>query len=236
MERADAPAAFRIGAMAAVSGQVGEPRAAYDRQAAAPAAPGGQRTLDGVRRLMWTRDAVDRLIKSGVIVEGARIELVEGDLIEMPSQLPPHAVSLGLAEDALRAAFADSFHVRTQLPIALGEFSSPEPDLCVVPGTRRDYLGDHPAPGAIALIVEISDSTLRYDRIRKGSLYAPFGIGDYWILNLPRRVLEVYRDPVPAARAPFGYSYASRTVLPPAAQVAPLAAPGGVLSVADLLP
>jgi Uma2 family endonuclease len=84
--------------------------------------------------------------------------------------------------------------------------------------------------------VEVSDSSLSYDRRRKGSLYARAGIADYWIVNLVRRRLEVYRAPIPDASRPYGHRSSSRTDLLPPATVNPLALPHAAIAVADLPP
>jgi Uma2 family endonuclease len=124
--------------------------------------------------------------------------------------------------------------VRAQGPLAVDEQSLPEPDVAVVPGSFRDYVGAHPSRPV--LVVEVSESSLALDRERKGGLYARAGFADYWIVNLVDCVVEVYRSPGPDPAAPLGSRYRSVTVLGPEAFVEPLAAPGARLSVADLLP
>jgi Uma2 family endonuclease len=102
-----------------------------------------------------------------------------------------------------------------------------------VVGRREDY-SDHPTTAV--LIVELSESTLAYDRSRKASLYARAGIADYWIVNLVNNQLEVRRDPRPDPSQPYGHGYANVAILVPPAVVNPLAAPQVSLAVADLLP
>ena len=99
------------------------------------------------------------------------------------------------------------------MPVALDAESAPEPDLVVVAGTRIDYRESHPA--RVALIVEVADSSLDFDRQPKGSLYARAGVEDYWIVNLIDRVVEMYRDPGPDASAPYGWRYRSAQTLTP---------------------
>ena len=103
-----------------------------------------------------------------------------------------------------------------------------------MPGAPEDYRHAHPSQPVLTL--EISVSSLATDRERKASLYARAGLSDYWILNLIARVLEVYRDPVPDAAAPFGWRYAHREIVLPSGHIAPLAAPRAMIAVADLLP
>ena len=120
------------------------------------------------------------------------------------------------------------------MPVVLDDESAPEPDLVVVSGTRTDYRESH--PGRPALVVEAADSSLDFDRQHKGSLYARGGVQDYWIVNLIDRVLEVYRDPGPDPRAPYGWRYQSAQTLTPPAVIAPLALPSVRIPVTDLLP
>jgi Uma2 family endonuclease len=118
--------------------------------------------------------------------------------------------------------------------MAIGDDSEPEPDLCVVQGSARDYEGEH--PNTAALVLEVADTTLSMDRRVKASLYASAGIPDYWILNLRDRVLEVQRDPEAAAGAAFGFRYRTTLRFDEGASVTPLRAPGHAIAVADLLP
>ncbi len=105
----------------------------------------------------------------------------------------------------------------------------------MIPGNFRSYVGQG-IPTSALLVVEVSETTLYYDRNQKASLYAASGIADYWIINVVQRQVEVYRDPVPDATQAFGYRYASRTILDPGEVVSPLALPGATVAVADLLP
>jgi Uma2 family endonuclease len=90
-------------------------------------------------------------------------------------------------------------HLRIQLPLVLGEYDEPFPDIAVVSGSPRDYLSLHPTTAL--LVVEVSEASLKTDREVKGSLYAKAGIPEYWIVNLKERVVEVYREPAKDARA-----------------------------------
>jgi Uma2 family endonuclease len=187
-----------------------------------------------VRTKHWTRVEYERLIDLGAFRPGERLELVGGDLLVREPQGGPHATAVGLVEDTLRQVFGTGWTVRTHGPIALDEDSEPEPDLAVVPGSRRDHSRSHPSHPV--LIVEVAESSLAFDRGEKGSLYARAGIADYWILNLPDQVLEVYRDPVAAPHAQYGHRYAATTTLGPRDAARPLAAPTAAILVADLLP
>jgi len=135
---------------------------------------------------------------------------------------------------ALERAFGRGYHIREEKPIALDRRSEPEPDIAVVPGGLRDYLTDHPSRPV--LIVEVAETSLKLDRLRKGGLYARAGIAEYWIVDLVGEALEVYRDPVRATSGHGGWKYDSVRVLRRNAVVTPLAAPRARIRVASLLP
>jgi Uma2 family endonuclease len=187
-----------------------------------------------VRTRRWTRAEYDRLIEVGILGPGDPVELLGGQLMVAEPQGGPHYTSVGLVEDALRAAFGPGWVIRSQGPIALDDESEPEPDIAVVPGSRRDYSAEHPSRPV--LVVEVSESSLSLDRERKGSLYARAGLDEYWIVDLVGRVLEIYREPVPDPSAIYGWRYASRTVLGPEASATSLAAPAASIFVGGLLP
>lgn len=145
----------------------------------------------------------------------------------------PHAVATDKAGETLRTAFGNTYWVRTQLPLELGQTSDPEPDVSVVVGRREDYTGH---PRTAALVVEVADSSLAYDCGDKASLYAAAGIADYWVIDLVHQRLEVFRDPRPDPAAAFGASYRRVTTRGPADHLAPLAIPTAMVSVSALLP
>jgi len=186
------------------------------------------------RTRRWTRAEYERLIDIGVFRADEPLELLGGELIVSESQNSAHYTAIGLVEDALRAALEPGWLVRSQGPIALDDESEPEPDVAVTHGARRSYSRQHPSRPA--LVVEVAESRLAFDREHKGSLYARARLEDYWIVNLVDRVLEVYRRPVPDASSPFGWRYASKEVLSAESFVELLAAPGTPILVSDLLP
>jgi Uma2 family endonuclease len=181
----------------------------------------------------WQRAEYDRLVDLGVF-QGEPIELIGGQLVVAEPQGSYHASAITKVDYALRAIVPAGWIVRLQAPVSLDDESEPEPDLVVVPGHPGDYREAHPAHPALA--VEVAESSLDFDRTRKGSLYARAAIPDYWIVNLVEGVVEVYRDPVPDASAAFGWRYRSLTRLAPPATVVPLTWRGARIAVADLLP
>jgi Uma2 family endonuclease len=191
-------------------------------------------TTYSARLRPWTRREYRRLGDLGIIREDEPVELIGGQLIVAEPKNTPHAAAVALVADALRLAFGPGWLVRQQDPIALDDDSEPEPDVSVVRGSPRDYLTDHPARPV--LVVEVAESSLRFDRREKGSLYARAGLPEYWIVNLRGRRLEVYRDPAPADATPFGWRYRDVKAFLADARVSPLGRPDVTVAVADLLP
>lgn len=160
--------------------------------------------------------------------------MIGGQVVENSGQSDEHACAVTLASYLLRDnVFRRAFTVCVRTPLDFGTFSQPEPDLSVVRGSPRQIRWH---PNTALLVVEVSDDTLDLDQQRKSGLYASRGIRDYWIVNLIDRQLEVRRQPVADGKEPFGYAYASLTVLRPTDVVSPLARRRAKIKVADLLP
>lgn len=184
-------------------------------------------TASAPRPRLWARAEYERLVSAGVLGPSDRVELLEGEIIEMTPEKSRHAAAVDLSVEALRSAFGSSFSIRVQHPLAVSEASEPEPDLAVVRGSARDYVDQHPK--SAVLVVEVSDTSLEYDRTRKARVYAGAGIAEYWIVNIVAGILEVHRDPGESG-------YQSLQKLRTGDLVSPLAAAGASVAVADLLP
>lgn len=178
-----------------------------------------------VRRL--TREEYHRLGEEGFFPPDKRVELIDGVIHDLTPQNSWHATAILNCEEELRAAFSMGHHVRTQLPLALGSHAEPEPDLAVVAGRRSDYRAGHPTTAV--LVVEVSETSIQYDRSVKRALYAEACIPEYWLLYAKAKQLEVLRTPLNG-------DYRSRVLLGPNDTVTPLAAPDASIRVADLLP
>ena len=181
-----------------------------------------------------TRVRYDRLIDVGIFGAEDRVELLDGLLVVREPQGRRHAAVVVLVRAALEKAFGPAYHVREEKPIALDEQSEPEPDVVVVPGQPRDYLDAHPSRPV--LLVEVAETSLAIDRLRKGGLYARAGIADYWVVNLIDEMLEVYREPGQDPSCQGSWKYRSVRLLRRNAVVTPLAAPRARIRVATLLP
>jgi Uma2 family endonuclease len=187
----------------------------------------------GTRSRRWTKKEYYRLGKLRFF-DGQRVELLEGWLIIQSPITPLNAYIVRVALKALHPLLPDGHLLRCKLPLDLGKNTEPEPDFALVQDSSRQQMIAHPT--SAVLIIEVADSSLDYDRKRKGSLYARAGVPDYWIVNLVDNRVEVYRDPVPDAAERYGHRYCSRFDLVPPASIAPLAFPGIVIAVTSLLP
>src|SRR5207247_1328792 len=176
----------------------------------------------------WKRIEYEQLVDKGVFMPGDRIELIDGLLVVAEPQSSSHYIAIRLVERALARAFGEGWDVRTQAPIALDDTSEPEPDVAVLRGELRDYLDAHPADPV--LVVEVSLTSLEFDRVHRSSLYARAGRPEYWIVDLVDRALEVRRAPAPSPSAPYGWDYGSVEVLRPGDSARPLAAPAAQIA------
>ena len=142
----------------------------------------------------------------GLLTEGPGTELIEGLIYPKMPQGRAHILAARSIVAALRAIFAEGFDVNAQFPLPLGE-NEPEPDVLVLRGGPRDYEARDPDPRTdVVLAVEVSDTTLAFDRRTKAALYARHGVPEYWIVNLREKTLEIRRKPTPEG-------YAETTVL-----------------------
>lgn len=180
-------------------------------------------------RYKFTVDEFVRLAEAGIIESRDRIELLDGNLIIMHAQGYRH----GQVVLNLNALFSEQarrrYMVGLSLPVELDHYSAPEPDLTLVPYNFRRPSGRHPSPSEVHLLIEVSDSSLAYDRRDKKAAYAAVGISEFWIFDLQHDVLEIYRDP----EAGF-YRKTAKVSLEGTAS--PLAFPDVVISLEQVIP
>jgi Uma2 family endonuclease len=169
------------------------------------------------------RSEYDRMVELGLF-QDERVELIRGVLVKMSPQLAPHASTIRKLTRLLMARLQGRFELSIQSPLALSDDSEPEPDIAIVP--PGNYDAEH--PGTALLVIEVSDTTLRKDR-RKAAIYASAGIGEYWIVNLGARTVEVYTSPE-------GDRYAEARTLHEDDVLQPRAAGDVALAVAEILP
>ena len=141
------------------------------------------------------------IIQAGILTDDDSVELLEGWLVFKMPKNPPHRVTTRLVRTALENILPAGWYVDSQEPITLSN-SEPEPDIVVVRGDTRQYLDRHPGAEDIALIIEVSDTTLQRDRTVKKRIYARAGISTYWIVNLVEEQVEMYFQPLVEVEQP----------------------------------
>jgi Uma2 family endonuclease len=172
-----------------------------------------------------------KMAEAGIFTEDSRVELIEGEIIEMSPIGPDHASDVIHINHVLTRRLGDLALVSVQNPIRLGNRSEPEPDFAVVrlqPGPGRAYQAAHPTPADVLLVIEIADSSLSYDLGRKARLYARHRIPELWVVDLVGSRLLVHRDPTPRG-------YATVQILGRGDAVSPLAFPSITFTVDELL-
>ncbi len=152
-------------------------------------------TTNGVKTRLITVTEYDRMIEFGVYTENDHIELLNGEIIEFMPKGAKHSVFNDLVLDLFKEKLGSKIYARSQNPIILDNFSEPEPDIVLVKPPSKNYLESHPTPADIFLIMEISDTTLVYDRETKAKAYSRNGIQQYLLLNLQNETLENFREP-----------------------------------------
>ena len=148
-----------------------------------------------VTRKRFTTREYEQIIAAGVIAEDDRVELLEGEIVEMSPIGPSHSACIDRLNQLLQRMVGDSAIVRVQSPIRLSEYSAPQPDLTLLQPRHDFYASGHPEPEEILLLIEVSESSLSYDRAVKLPLFALAGIPEVWIVALLPQVIEVYRSP-----------------------------------------
>ena len=174
----------------------------------------------------WTKAEYYRLAELGFF-EGKRTELIEGEIIEMPTMNTPHATAIRKVNSQLLEVFSENHIVDSQMPMEFGENTELVPDVAVIQGNIDDFEDIHPKFAQI--IVEVADTTLRQDRTRKLKIYAKSKIPEYWIVNLKNRCLEVFRRP-------NDEFYLEVAVFMEDDEVSPLSIPEAKIKVSNLLP
>jgi len=139
-----------------------------------------------------------RMAEVGLLHPDDRTELIEGEIIDMPPIGNRHAEAVRLLNKRLLRAVGDDAEISSQLPVRLSLRSEPQPDFAVIQAKRGGYRTAHPVPSDVLLLVEVSDSTLRYDLGKRASLYAGHRIPEYWVFDLQRN--RVWRHRAPVAR------------------------------------
>jgi Uma2 family endonuclease len=150
-------------------------------------------SMQQVARWRFTVHDYHRMGDAGILHEDDRVELIEGEIVEMAAIGTRHFSCVNRLNRLLVMSVGDEAVVSVQNPVRLNEHTEPQPDLAMI--HPRDYTESLPVPKDVLLLIEVSDTTPAYDRRIKLSLYARAGIGEVWIANLPAETIECYTDP-----------------------------------------
>jgi Uma2 family endonuclease len=176
----------------------------------------------------FTVEEYERMGQVGILGEDDRVELIDGQIVQMTPIGPAHAAAVRALDRRLNLAVGDRALVSTQLPTVLDDFSEPEPDLALLRPPEEAYLRRHPRPEEVLLLIEVADTSGAFDRNVKLPLYARAGIPEYWIVDVAHKMVEVYRSPSEDG-------YASVEELRPGGRVGVLELPDVELSVSEIL-
>lgn len=166
--------------------------------------------------------------RAGILHEDERVELLNGEILIVPPIGHYQAGCVIFLNSALNVGLDGRAILGVHAPVRVSDFDEPEPDLSVLRPRADYYRRGHPTPKDVLLLIEVSDTTVGYDRHTKGPRYAAAGIVEMWLVNLAVGQIEIYRDP-----APDGY-HTTITALR-GDTVSPLAFPDLALSVDDIL-
>ncbi len=178
-------------------------------------------------RKLWTRQEYRHLTEIGILEDG-KVELVNGEIWQKMGQGRRHTIVVMWLIRALAPIFGFE-RLQSQSSLPVNDYSEPEPDLAVLAESLDHYLEQDPTPADTLLAVEAANTTLRTDLTVKQLLYAQSGIPEYWVVDIPNRLLHVFREPTETG-------YFSETILTPEDEVRPLAASDAAVRVFDLLP
>lgn len=181
-----------------------------------------------IKRRRFTVDELLRLAEIGFLGVDERVELIQGEMVEMSPISEGHASSVMRLTWLLSSIFGQRALPNIQNPVQLNDETLVQPDVALLRPREDFYSTRHPGPEDVLLLIEVSDATLRYDRRVKAALYGAAGVMEYWIINLPKRLIEVYREPQPDG-------YRTLTRYAPGETLSPLAFPDVMLPVSDIL-
>ena len=180
-----------------------------------------------VQRHKFTLEQYERMVAAGVLNEDDRVELIEGEIIEMAPNDPQHVSPIRQIR-RLFDGMGDRAVALVQMPIRVPPRSEPEPDLAIAVPPEERYLRRHPEPADLLLVVEVSHTTKRFDLNVKIPLYARSAIAEVWIVDVKAGHIEVFRDPTPDG-------YASVEVVGRGGSISPASFPDITVAVDDVL-
>lgn len=169
-----------------------------------------------------------RMAETGVLPPDVRVELLNGEIIDMSPIGPFHGGVVKRLSRLFNVKAKGRWTVSTQDPVHLDNHSEPEPDVMLLKPASGDYTSRHPKPDDVFLLIEVSDTTVGYDREEKLPAYGRAGIAEVWIVNLDDQTIEVYREP-------HFTGYGSKTILSAGEKATPQSFPDISVDIAELL-
>ncbi|MDB9438627.1 hypothetical protein BMF77_03616 [Dolichospermum sp. UHCC 0315A] len=188
-----------------------------------------QTTESPLQLRLWTVDEYHRMAEAGIFEPSERVELLEGKIIWMVAKGIAHRSAVGRTNKLLQNRLGNQAWIAVQDPVKLNERSEPEPDIAVVKIDPLDYADHHPTPAEVYLIIEVADSSLKLDTEIKAKAYSQAGIKDYWVLDVVKRELIVFRNPTIEG-------YQNREIITEHQNISPLDFPDLEIVVSQMLP
>ncbi len=180
------------------------------------------------QRRRFTVEEYERMVEVGILHEDDRVELIEGEIVQMTPANPPHIFVLGSLHELLGELLRGRVFISPQAPVRLFPDSMPEPDLAVLALPKAKYMKQLPRPDDVLLVIEVSDTSLHDDLNRKLPLYARYGIPEAWVVDIPHQKIITARDPGPDG-------YADVVTVPYEGSVSPEVFPDVSFGVRDIL-
>ncbi|GFZ99975.1 Uma2 family endonuclease [Okeania sp. KiyG1] len=146
-------------------------------------------------RRLFTVDECYKMLEAGILTENERLEIIRGEIIKMSPITPPHAARVSCLSELFILGLAKTVTVRVKNPVRLNNNSETLPDIALLQQRPSLYRTQHPQAENVFLLIEVSDTTIKYDREVKVPLYAENNIVEVWLVNLTEECLEVYRQP-----------------------------------------
>jgi Uma2 family endonuclease len=188
-----------------------------------------QSTETNLQLRLWTVEEYHRMAEAGIFAADERVELLEGRIIWIIAKGTAHRSAVVRTDYLLKKRLENRACVSSQEPVKLNDRSEPEPDISVAKIDPLDYADHHPTPSEIYLIIEVADSSLKLDCETKAKSYSLAEIKDYWVLDVVKRELHVFRKPTQQG-------YKIEEIIGEDGTVSPLAFPDLQIAVSDMLP
>ena len=188
-----------------------------------------QSTETNLELRLWTVEEYHRMTEAGIFAPDERVELLNGRIIWMIAKGTAHRSAVGRIDRLLQDCLKNRALICVQDPVKLNDRSEPEPDISVVKIHPLDYADHHPTPSEVYLIIEVADSSLKLDCETKAQAYSLAGIKDYWVLDVVKRELHIFRNPTENG-------YESQVIIMESETVSPLEFPDLQIRLSDMLP